>query len=144
MDLNGRCLFSLFEVLVEAMSVALNQEHVNDTAKLMIHRLIARAIGRDPSLVEKARVSLDRNSQHFEGYSFIREWSELLDLPACEIRRLLASRSERMTRLRLSSPFILADGIDFSNPALRRRIWRAAKRVAQASPTFAELPRMVA
>ncbi len=126
------------------MSVALNQEHVNDTAKLMIHRLIARAIGRDPSLVEKARVSLDRSSQHFEGYSFIREWSELLDLPTCEIRRLLASRSERMTRLRLSSPFILADGIYFSNTALRRRIWRAARRVAQVSPTFAEPPRMVA
>ena len=126
------------------MSVELNQEHVNDTAKLMIHRLIARAIGRDPSLVEKAKVSLDRSSQHFEGYSFVREWSELLDLPPSEIRRLLASRSERMTRLRLSSPFILAEGIDFSDTALRRRIWRAAKRVARGSPTFAELPRMVA
>ena len=126
------------------MSVELNQEHVNDTAKLMIHRLIARAISRDPSLVEKAKVSLDRSSQHFEGYSFVREWSELLDLPPSEIRRLLASRSERMTRLRLSSPFILAEGIDFGNTALRRRIWRAAKRVAQASPTLAELPRMVA
>jgi hypothetical protein len=126
------------------MSVELNQEHVNDTAKLMIHRLIARAIGRDLSLVEKAKVSLDRSSQHFEGYSFVREWSELLDLPPSEIRRLLASRSERMTRLRLSSPFILAEGIDFGNTALRRRIWRAAKRVAQGSPTFAELPRMVA
>ncbi len=126
------------------MSVELNQEHVNDTAKLMIHRLIARAIGRDPSLVEKAKVSLDRSSQHFEGYSFVREWSELLDLPPSEICRLLASRSERMTRLRLSSPFILAEGIDFGNTALRRRIWRAAKRVAQGAPTFAELPRMVA
>jgi hypothetical protein len=126
------------------MSVELNQEHVNDTAKLMIHRLIARAIGRDLSLVEKAKVSLDRSSQHFEGYSFVREWSQLLDLPPSEIRRLLASRSERMTRLRLSSPFILAEGIDFGNTALRRRIWRAAKRVAQGSPTFAELPRMVA
>jgi len=126
------------------MSVELNQEHVNDTAKLMIHRLIARAIGRDPSLVEKAKVSLDRSSQRFEGYSFVREWSELLDLPPSEVRRLLASRSERMTRLRLSSPFVLAEGIDFGNTALRRRIWRAAKRVAQASTTFAELPRMVA
>ena len=126
------------------MSVELNQEHVNDTAKLMMHRLIARAIGRDPSLVEKAKASLDRSSQHFEGYSFVREWSELLDLPAPEIRRLLASRSERMTRLRLSSPFILAEGIDFGNTALRRRVWRAAKRVVQGTPTFAELPRIVA
>ena len=126
------------------MSIELNQEHVNDTAKLIIHRLTARAISRDPSLVEKAEISLDRSSQHFEGYSFVREWSELLDLPPSEIRHLLASRSERMTRLRLSSPFILAEGIDFSDTALRRRIWRAAKRVARGSPTFAELPRMVA
>lgn len=93
---------------------------------------------------KKGRLSLVRSSQHFEGYSFIREWSELLDLPTCEIRRLLASRSETMTRLRLSSPFILADGVDFSNTALRRRIWRAARRVARASPTFAEPSRMVA
>jgi hypothetical protein len=129
---------------VEAMSVELNQEHVNDTAKLMMHRLIARAISRDPSLVAKAKVSLERSSRHFEDCSFVREWSELLDHPVSEIRRLLASRSERMTRLRVSSPFILAEGIDFSNTALRRRIWRAAKRVAQASPPFAERPRMVA
>jgi hypothetical protein len=129
---------------VKAMSVELNQERVNDTAKLMIHRLISRAISRDPSLVEKAKVSLDRSSQHFEGYSFVREWSELLELPSSEVRRLLASRSERMTRLRLSSPFVLAEGVDFSNTALRRRIWRAARRVAQGSPTFAGLPWMVA
>jgi hypothetical protein len=126
------------------MSVELNQEYVNDTAKLMMHRLIARAISRDPSLVEKAKVSIERSSQHFQDCSFIREWSELLNHPLSEIRRLLASRSERMTRLRLSSPFMLAEGIDFGNTALRRRIWRAAKRVAQASPTIAELPRIVA
>lgn len=126
------------------MSIGLNQEHVNDTAKLMMHRLVARAIGRGPSLVEKAKVSLERRSQHFEGYSFVREWSELLDHPPSEIRRLLASRSETMTRLRLSSPFMLAEGIDFGNTALRRRIWRAAKRVAQASPMITELPRIVA
>jgi hypothetical protein len=110
----------------------------------MMHRLIARAVSRDPSLVEKAKVSLERRSQHFEDCSFVREWSELLNLPLSEIRRLLASRSERMTRLRLSSPFMLAEGIDFGDTALRRRIWRAAKRVAQASPTFAEFTRMVA
>jgi hypothetical protein len=142
--LTAGAYFPFLRYLVEAMSIGLNQEYVNDTAKLMIHRLIARAIGRDPSLVEKAKVSLDQSSQHFEGYSFVREWSELLDLPPSEVRRLLASRSERMTRLRLSSPFVLAEGIDFGNTALRRRIWRAARRVAQGSPTFAELPRMVA
>jgi hypothetical protein len=63
------------------MSTGLNQEYVNDTAKLMMHRLIARAISRDPSLVEKAKVSLERRSQHFQDYSFVREWTELLDHP---------------------------------------------------------------
>jgi hypothetical protein len=33
-------------------------------------------------------------------------------------------------RLRLSSPFVLAQGINFEDEALRRRIWRAAKRIA--------------
>ncbi|MBI5131597.1 MAG: hypothetical protein HZA66_19340 [Rhodopseudomonas palustris] len=115
------------------MSVRVNQEYVNDTAKLMIHRLIARAIGRDPSLVQKAQTSLDRSSQRYQGYSFVREWSDLLGLPPSNVRRLLTSRDEEMTRLRLSSPFVLAEGIDFGDEALRRRIWKAAKRVAQRS-----------
>jgi hypothetical protein len=37
-----------------------------------------------------------------------------------------------MTRL-LSSSFVLADGMDFQEKALRRRIWRAAKRIANRS-----------
>jgi len=128
------------------MSIRINQEHVNDTAKLMMHRLIAREIGRDPSLVEKARVSLDRSSQHYEGYSFVREWSYVLGLPPSTVRRLLTSRGEEMTRLRLSSPFVLAEGVDFEDDVLRRRIWKAARRIVQRSATNepADLPRMVA
>jgi hypothetical protein len=38
-----------------------------------------------------------------------------------------------MTRLRLSSPFVLAQGINFEDEALRRRIWRAAKRITLRS-----------
>jgi hypothetical protein len=95
-----------------------------------LHRLIARKIGRDPSLVEKARVSLGRSAEHFKGYSFIREWNDVLDLPVPRVRQLLTSRDEAMTRLRLSSPFVVTDGIDFEDEALRRRIWRAAKRIS--------------
>jgi hypothetical protein len=32
------------------MKIPVNQETVNDIAKLMMHRLISREIGRDPSL----------------------------------------------------------------------------------------------
>jgi hypothetical protein len=116
------------------MTIRVNQEHVNDTAKLMIHRLIARAIGRDPSLIDRAKISLDRSSsERYEGYSFVNEWDDLLRLPLSNVRRRLTSRDEEMTRLRLSSPFVIADGIDFSDVALRRRIWQAAKRLAAKS-----------
>jgi hypothetical protein len=104
----------------------INQESINDTAKLIIHRLIARAVGRDPSLVKKAKVSLGS-----QGYSFVPEWNDLLDRPTPEIRQLLTSRDENMTRLRLSSPFVVTEGLDFTDTTLRRRIWKAAKRVAE-------------
>lgn len=118
----------------ETMTIRVNQEHVNDTAKLMIHRLIARAIGRDPSLIDSAKISLDRSaSERYAGYSFVSEWGDLLRLPPSKVRRRLTSRDEEMTRLRLSSPFVIADGIDFRDVALRRRIWQAAKRLALKS-----------
>ena len=65
----------------------------------------------------------------------MQDWNELLDLPVPEIRHRLISRHEDMARLRLSSPFVLAKGIDFEDEALRRRVWRAAKRIAVRSMT---------
>ncbi|MET4019829.1 MULTISPECIES: hypothetical protein [Bradyrhizobium] len=128
------------------MSVRINREYVNDTAKLIMHRLIARQIGRDPSLVERAKDSLAHNYQRFEGYAFVREWSDMLGFPPSTVRRRLTSRDEEMTRLRLSSPFVLAEGINFEDDTLRRRIWKAAKRIAERSAIHqtAGLPRMAA
>jgi len=110
-----------------------DKERVNDTAKLMMHRLVARQLGRDPSLVERAKDSLGRSAEHFHNHTFIRDWRELLNLPLSEIRHRLTCRDEEMTRLRLSSPFVLAEGVDFEDEALRRRIWRAAKRIVLRS-----------
>jgi hypothetical protein len=100
------------------MTIQVNQEYVNDTAKLMMHR---------------AKISLDRSYSQHEDFSFVPEWSGLLRLPPSDVRRRLTSRDEAMTRLRLSCPFVVADGIDFSDIALRRRVWRAAKRLAVRS-----------
>lgn len=36
-----------------------------------------------------------------------------------------------MKRLRLSSPFVIAEGADFTDPNLRRRIRRAAERIVE-------------
>jgi hypothetical protein len=116
------------------MDTPLNQETVNDTAKLIMHRLIARSLARDPMLVDRAKVSLAKISLHFPDRSFVTDWDELLRRPTRELRTLLTSRDQNMKRLRLSSPFVTAEGVDFSDQALRRRIWRAAKRiVARAS-----------
>jgi hypothetical protein len=116
--------------LAKIMTDPLNQESVNDTAKLLMHRLIARLLARDPSLIECARASLATAARRFPDHTFIPEWESLLRLPVCSLRNLLTSRDQRMRRLRLSSPFVTAEGIDFTDDTLRRRIARAAKRIA--------------
>jgi len=116
------------------MHTRLNQETVNDTAKLIMHRLISRLLGRDPLLVDRAKISLAKISARFPDRSFVADWENLLRLPTSELRALLTSRGQDMKRLRLSSPFVTAEGVDFRDQTLRRRIRRAAKRlVARAS-----------
>jgi len=48
-----------------AMTVEVNQGVIGDTAKLIMHRLIARQIRRDPALVEKARIAHARQAKQF-------------------------------------------------------------------------------
>src|SRR5882672_5355643 len=112
------------------MSATLNRETVNDTAKLIMHRLIARALVRDPSLVGRARASLEKMATRFPDQSFVRDWDALLRRPVNEIVAVLTGCGQEARRMRLSSPFVLAEGIDFKDEVLRRRIGRAAKRIA--------------
>jgi hypothetical protein len=121
------------------MYARLNQEMVNDTAKLIMHRLIAQSLARDPTLVARARASLSQTSIRFPGRSFIADWEELLRLPARQLRARLTSRDQEMKRLRLSSPFVTAEGVNFDSEDLRRRIRRAARRItARSSRSNAE------
>jgi len=122
------------------MSVAVNQETVNDTAKLIMHRLIARRLLRDPSLVVQARQSLAQMAIKFPDRSFVREWDVILRRSAKEIAKFLTDRGDEARRLRLSSPFVIAEGIDFTDEALRRRIWRAAKRIASGGADALHAP----
>jgi hypothetical protein len=113
------------------MHTALNQENVNDAAKLIMDRLIARALARDASLIDRAKFSLAQMSVRFPDRSFVRDWEASLRLPPDQLRALLTSRSQEARRLRLSSPFVTAEGVDFTDQALRRRIRRAAKRLVE-------------
>ena len=113
------------------MDVRVNRETVNNAAKLMMHRLIARALGRDSSLLDRARISQAKMADRFAERPFVREWDELLSAPAAELRARLTSRDSDMVRLRSSSPFVLAEGVDFTDYDLRQRIQRAAKRIVE-------------
>jgi len=110
------------------MSDGLNEGVVGDTAKLMVHRLIVRMLRRDPSLVERAKVAHARQADQFPGWPFVREWHDLLELPLGELASRLISRDREMVRLRNTSPFYLAEGVDLGDYASRVRLRRAARR----------------
>ena len=114
-----------------AMTFEVNQGVVGDTAKLIMHWLIARQIRRDPTLVEKAKIAHARQADQFAGWPFVREWDELLSLPPDELTSKLISRDREMVRLRNSSPFYLCEGVDFGDYNMRIRIRRAARRIAK-------------
>ena len=114
----------------------MNAETINDRAKLIMHRLIARRLATDTDLLAKAKADiadlLERARQGEKIYDHVHEWAALLDEPLGELRRRLTSRREAMYRLRLSSPFAVHAGL--SDPDLRRRIWRKARSGAPKTP----------
>lgn len=110
------------------MSGEINQERVNDRAKLIMHRMVARRLGQDPGLLTHAREALEARSSRMPGRDFTNEWEVLLAAPLAELRRKLTSRQEDMSRLRLSSPFMMVADLGLDDVPLRRRIWRLAKR----------------
>jgi hypothetical protein len=114
------------------MSPKLNEAVVGDTAKLVIHRLIARRIRRDPTLLERAKVVHARQADQFEGWPFVKEWDVLLSLSPAELTAKLVSRDREMVRLRNSSPFYLAHDA-LKDPEFRGRIACAARRLAYQS-----------
>lgn len=116
---------------IRAMGDGLNEGVVGDTAKLMMHRLIARMLRRDPSLVERAKVAHARQAEQFAGWPFVREWHDLLSLPPGELASRLISRDREMVRLRNSSPFYLTEGVDFGDYSARVRLRRAARRIVK-------------
>ena len=101
----------------------INAENVNDRAKLLIHRFLAGWIRRDLEILTAA---LRRLGQAFGPEpEFVQEWRDIVRLPSGDVAGLLVSRSERMARLRISSPFTLPPR--FQDSAFRKRLWRKAR-----------------
>lgn len=100
-----------------------NSETVNDRAKLLMHRLVARRISERPELIEVVKHEFVNGPTALD---CSREWMAILDRDPKEIRKLITSRSSRMNRLRVSSPFATVAGLQ--DPAIRKRIWKVAKK----------------
>lgn len=104
-----------------------NAETVNDRAKLLYHRIVARQIATDPDLINRARQVISEWRSMGHQYEVFDEWDRLLNLDPAQLRRQITERSENMTRLRISSPLGIASGLFVNDEALRRRIRRKAK-----------------
>jgi hypothetical protein len=109
--------------MVIDMALNINEETVNDRAKLLMHRVAARQLSVNPHLIDAAKSKIMGGVNPPD---YVAEWREVLDLDVKEVRRALTRRSEKMDRLRLSSPFGLV--INFGDPVLRKRIWRLARK----------------
>ncbi|SOD93898.1 hypothetical protein [Caenispirillum bisanense] len=99
-----------------------NAEAVNDRAKLLMHRLVARRLRDEPGLAARALEFVRAT----DGLAADAEWRALLSMDPATVRRKITERSADMTRLRISSPFGRVAGL--GDPELRRRIWRKARR----------------
>lgn len=84
-----------------------SDHQILDARSLAMHCKIAQKISRDPNLIEKAKMNLERWSAK-SGKPlpmYFREWQEILKRPWPEIAEFITSMSEDATRLRSSSPF---------------------------------------
>jgi hypothetical protein len=106
-------------------------EALNDRAKLLYHRLVARRIRRDSDLLAKARAALDSPPfANSERESAVR-WRQLLDGPVDHIFDTLIGRSADARWLRADSPFPFVDVLKIDDVQFRRRLWRVAQRASK-------------
>lgn len=106
----------------------INAEQVNYRAKLIMHRLYARVLLREPERLDGvlADVATHRPANE-ENARDDDEWKALLASGADAVCRAIVARGERMDRLRSTSPLPCAGILDLTDPGLRRRIWRKAR-----------------
>jgi hypothetical protein len=107
---------------------------------MLMDRVIARRIGCDPGIVDRARAALKEDIARVENPEWwAAEWLSILDLPLSDIRRFVTSRSPHARRLSDCSPFCDSDvvGFDISDVDWRKRVLRKAHAgVERPVPSF--------
>lgn len=106
------------------MSTRPDISEVSARAKLIMDRLIAARIARDPSIVERARSQLlnsMENSKKPEWWA--NEWLAILERSTPEIVAFVRSTDPHARRLSLSSPFNDdVTGLNMANIDWRKRL----------------------
>jgi transcriptional regulator of acetoin/glycerol metabolism len=105
-----------------------NPELVNDRAKLLYHRLVARRLRREPLLIARARDVISKRPFSDINLHIVEDWRRLLSGSTPQLVDVLIGRSPEAKRLRLSSPFPFVNELKIEEEELRRRLWRVAKR----------------
>ncbi len=116
------------------MSRYLPTDYRRELEKLFRHRMVSRVLRDRPELVNVAQREIDRLREEYGDHHQLVEWHDILQQPVWRIRRLLASRDERMFRLRIDSPFIrpLIHEFGFDIEEKRQRILDASRRLLSA------------
>jgi hypothetical protein len=105
-------------------------EIVNDTAKLIIGRMISRELGKHPELIDEASERLEVMAERNGETDYVQIWRDLLRRDTPSIQRVLRGRDEMSTWLRLTIPFSpTSANIPLHDTEFRRRIWRDARRL---------------
>lgn len=102
-----------------------NAELINDRFKRAHHRLVARAMAHDPTILEKARARIGHPPSEPPEPLWVTWWRELLSRPLDEVRREITRPTQHMTELRISSPFALAFPMSDEQ---RIRLWKKISR----------------
>jgi hypothetical protein len=108
-----------------------NAEVVNDRFKRAHHRLVARALAHDPGLLEEARARVAPRPRSTPEPTWTTAWRDLLSRPLDEVRREITRPTERMTELRISSPFALTPTKVMSEDQ-RLRLWKKIRATTVA------------
>ncbi len=112
-----------------------NPELVNDRAKLIYHRLVARRLRHEPTLIARAKDVVRSRTFSDTDPDIVEDWRRLLSGPTPRLVNILVGRSAEARRLRLSSPFPFVDGLKIDDESLRRRLWRVARRAFAPATT---------
>ena len=101
----------------------MDSERLSKQRSLAFHKAIAARLRADPSLLEEARVRLDRWAKRgSRSTHLIDRWGEILSHDLGDLLDLLEDPGDEATGLRHASPF--AGMLD---PKERWRIWREVR-----------------